>query len=194
MTMSNKWQGTAVPNSGYADKVYFNTNLSVDEVVALVNTLEFTNTFAGPIYIVASLYENENNSQIGIQIVNGVIAIVAAGGPVFISEDAFGMGFTGWKPDFVGEIAFSNDASDKYNIGSDGDVTVGAENDKLSSLFSTTPFVKEEDKPKYDWLRELFINEAKPALERHSGSKAPSYEETENEAGGITVTIGSKGE
>ena len=37
--MSN-WKGTAVPNSGLVEKVYFNTHLSIEEIVAILDTLE----------------------------------------------------------------------------------------------------------------------------------------------------------
>lgn len=192
----SKWKGTPVPNSGYVEKVYVNTALSVEEVLSIINDNNlFTSTVFGEAYMVVSLYETGNDKQIGVQKVGDAIAIVLQGAPVFISQDNFNLGFTGWQPDFSGVFEFNDNASDSYHIGSSGDMTVGLENDKLSSLFSVTPFVLEEDKPadqpKRDWLRELFINEAKPALQRHSGSgKSSKVKITDQETGEEVILEG----
>lgn len=36
------WQGTPVPSSGLVEKLYFNTKLSIDEVNAIIDSLQFT--------------------------------------------------------------------------------------------------------------------------------------------------------
>lgn len=193
--MSNKWQGTAVPNSGYVEKVYVNTNLSPEEVMNIINDaqLTFIEGF-GLNYFVALTDSNvDNGQQIMIIVGEGMIAFGDQRTTLFDSADLIGAGIVGWNPDFNGVVEFNANVI----AGVDG-YPVGAENSKLSSLFSITPFVKAEDKPKYDWLRELFINEAKAVLPKctcNGGSSDDvTYEETENEAGGITVTIGSKEE
>ena len=48
------WTGTAVPDSGYIENVYFNTNLSFDDVISLFNNLttaEFNNRDTYPVLI-----------------------------------------------------------------------------------------------------------------------------------------------
>lgn len=188
----SKWKGTPVPcdNVTTIEKVYVNTNMSPEEVVSLLSQITYNTENMYTLYATGPNFGKDDillimcrDDLYGIMALtnNTMIQMFAyMDGSTEIAE----AGFSGWNTDFNGVI----------EVNAISDTGAGLENDKLSSLFSITPFVKEEDEPKYDWLRELFINEAKPALERHSGSKAPSYEETENEAGGVTVTIGTKGE
>lgn len=132
-----KWQGTAVPNTGYVEKVYFNTNLSVEEVVSLLSTLTLNLDGSGEGLLVSI----SGNNGILIMYDDGVWAIVNEGDGVqyFFSADV-GLGFAGWNPEFNGEIEINSEVSDVM-LG-DTSISVGTQNDKLTSLFSITPFTQ----------------------------------------------------
>ena len=144
------WKGTAVPNTGLCPDIYLNTNLSVDEVKALLDTITFTDVGDGFLYFVSlANYQDGNTTepvQINIAKINTdyMIAVIdSTGANVVFSSSIDIRGFEGWLSTFNGiaefgqfNATFTNDFS--------GD-PVGTENDKLSSLFSITPFEEEQE-------------------------------------------------
>lgn len=131
------WQGTAVPNTGYVEKVYFNINLSVEEVVDLIvsnNMLENSAYYFLAIdteYFIRLVYDS----------IDDYYTIKAGDEYIFISEyiELIGNDYIGWNPTFNGVISINNNVVDNlYN----GVFNVGNNNNNLSSLFSTTPFVE----------------------------------------------------
>ena len=145
--MSN-WKGTAVPNSGTIEKVYFNTNLSVEEVNYILDSINISYDITNPEdtgdniteYLV--LVDTSQSNAIIItkwtqdtynwyridMMVNGV------GGTVFDSDE-------GWK---VNEQVFN--IENVLNLVAQQFNGYELQNDKLSSLFSITPFTQSEDK------------------------------------------------
>ena len=133
------WQGTQVPNSGYVEKVYFNTNLSVEETVSLLNSLNLVEVDGDTGYILLN-DESGTGSTIVAMPMDGVWGIGDFTNEViFFASSDMGMGFVGWNPDISYPYSINSNVSNIL-LGA----SVGAENNLLTSLFSTTPFVQGE--------------------------------------------------
>ena len=131
-----KWKGTVVPNSGYVEKVYFNTNLSIEEVVDLLEKLTFTDS----VYFAIS----SDTCLLSLQFVEGTFAIVDMRSStfIFLSSDV-GFGFVGWNSDFNGLIEINSNVSSSF-VAEDTTFDVGNQNDLISSLVSSTPFTQSQ--------------------------------------------------
>ena len=132
-----KWQGTQVPNSGYVDKVYFNTNLSIEEVVSCIENANLTYD-EDDVYFVL---QGETSNNIVVVNTNGMIGIMDVDTQTiyFVSAD-ISLGFVGWNPVFNGIIEVN---SNVVSVGTDGDY-FGAQNDLISALVSFTPFTQSQ--------------------------------------------------
>jgi hypothetical protein len=111
---------TPVPNAGYVEKAYFNTSLSIDQVVAELEKLTYYDDGSSPLLV--------NDDVVIIAVLdNGVYGIFDANTNTFYfaSEDPSGEGQfpVGWNPDFSGEIEVNSE------------VLSGTENDKIANLF-----------------------------------------------------------
>lgn len=129
-------EGTIVPNTGVVEKVYFNTNLSTTEVKNIMNTLtyNYSNVFEHV------LYNNASNSNdkivINLAYTQGVYVIMDNKGNIYFNTNPDAdVNFVGWNPEFNGIITINSEVVDVY----DG-TSVGTQNDKITSLFSITPF------------------------------------------------------
>ena len=120
--------GTAVPNSGMVEKVYINTALSVEEVVSLLSQLTLSEDGK---YVV--LADFDNSKGISVLSMDGIYAIQIDGNFIF-SNNVEELGFIGWQTSENFYI-FGLNATDNL-----GPYSIGLQNSKLSSLFSTTPF------------------------------------------------------
>ena len=148
------WLGTQVPNSGTVGNVYLNTALSVEEVDSYLDSITYT--FTNEHFIL----KNEDDSR--SIIIKHVTAVEPTGyyiecitnntdnglEYVYISSQElaqlYGMDFEGWNPNFNGVYKVdSNVVSTTRTAGKI--VDVGSENDKLTSLFSLTPFTQETE-------------------------------------------------
>lgn len=143
------WQGTAVPNTGTVGNVYINTNLSVDEVNALLDNITFVD---GSAYFIANetgkMLAGLNASVITEGAITGyIIAGMTDSGiiPIFNSSiedlalEFFGVAFTEWYSDFNGVFEFNDTA-----IAEMEGMIFGSQNSELTSLLSSTPFVLKE--------------------------------------------------
>lgn len=134
-------KGTAIPNSGYVEKVYINNSLSVEEVLnIIVNAdLPYTDTENGKEYTVLKGTSVSNYISILYFAEMDLYAIyydLFEMGMVWLSNDAFAeQGLNkGWNSSFSGVIEFNENIT-----------SAGTENSKLTSLFSITPFTSGEE-------------------------------------------------
>ena len=132
------WQGTVVPNSGYVENVYFNTNLSNEEVVSLLEKLTYNAD--GQSLLLSPI--NDNRMYM-VMTMDGVYAIGEMDSQTmyFTSAD-IGMGVVGWNADITYPIVINDEADNSISIPNIGACDIGVENHLLTSLFSTTPFVQ----------------------------------------------------
>ena len=139
------WKGTTVPNSGTVEKVYFNTNLTVEEVYNLVNSIDYDLWAIGNYCILA----DENfDVQLLISTTNPSEAFVIQGSIGGEDVTIFSYNFleeseggNGWQT-FNNPLTVNTTAISE--VEEEGEVIpLGAENSKLSSLFSITPFEEE---------------------------------------------------
>lgn len=142
------WKGTPIRNSGILNRVYHNKNLSVEEVEAIINTLDFEYTGEGHdgsegyIYNVIDAYTQYFSYNYHIY-KDGNKMYLYSGNYVWQNEawrDAYGskMGY-----DYVGWNAYDTDydlGQEVYSVNWEGTETVGTQNDKLSAMLSETPF------------------------------------------------------
>ena len=141
---SGSWQGTAVPNSGTLSEVYFNTALSVNEVVSLLEQLTFEKLSPSEDTLYNFILSDITQS-------GGSIAYMVSKDPNnnaykifnYMNSKEFFSSDNGWNLESftdTNRISFN----EPINVATSfmGAYAVGAENDKISSLFSITPFVQ----------------------------------------------------
>ena len=148
------WKGTLVPNSGYVENIYFNTSLSVEEVVNIIENANLTyetETFGGvPIYWV---FSNDTSAIIYILSMNGIYTITNMIDNITLFsnvEDTANNIAKGWNPDFNGVIEVNAENVDMY-------APAGTQNEALKNLFSSTPFTSGEETTA-DKLQKLIDN------------------------------------
>ena len=131
-------EGTAVPNSGTVEKVYVNTNLSVEEVNKIVlnnvkNELDNSKVFLS--YFIA----DESHAYLCaiIDLANQKLSLISdgGGGIIYVSHENPDTDFVGWNPNFNGEITINSNLVTTF-----GSYNVGTFNSLLSNLISLTPF------------------------------------------------------
>lgn len=127
-SIKSGWQGTIVPNSGYVEKVYLNTNLSVEEVISCIENANLTYDEDGFYFLLRGETPNTFISVVNTSGMYGIMDFVSQ--MVYFTSADIGAGFIGWNTNFNGVI----------NIEENLDALPTTENDKLTSLFSTTPF------------------------------------------------------
>ncbi len=141
------WSGTVVPNEGYVEKVYFNTNLSDEEVEEILNNLTY---YSGDMNSSALLATSDK--ILGVINTSGAFALVDVLNTTIYWTNQKGVDelvpnlgvegiVAGWQT-FDNPIEINDNAF--LDLSGDGSILVGTENDKTSSLFSTTPFVYNE--------------------------------------------------
>lgn len=150
------WQGTPVPNTGYVENVYLNTSLSVENVLSILQTIEFLNfnCFGFNEYSYFGLGYQEFVNDVVIE--KGVIFFKLGNDYAICVNDvsnfvwssvelpSFGISFIGWRSDFNGLIDINGSLVFDSVMEQFG---YGMQNDKLSILFSITPFVLANGKP-----------------------------------------------
>ena len=135
------WKGTTVPNTGYVEKIYFNIQMSVDEVVNELKKLTYILQDDG--FNMAGLFSTVSGKAIAVLHADGHYFIQSSIGMLFqtITQNA---SFTGWNPDIIsmfpdGGVLIQEQATNEME-----GYQLGSENDKISSLFSITPFTQDE--------------------------------------------------
>ena len=103
---------TPVPNTGYVEEVYFNTNLSVEETVYLLNSLTLVEVMGDTGYIFLNDASGTGALIVAMQI-DGVWGIndYTTDDLFFISNDV-GLGFVGWNPDISYPYSINANVSD----------------------------------------------------------------------------------
>ena len=145
-----KYQGTIVPNVGAVDKVYLNTNLSIPEVYEMLAELDYPIEQAngsivgtgqswiyfmmtGEVWVFAL---KDISTQYGTQY--GIMTMGSEENAILFTPADIGYGWSGWNPKLL-EVGGEFSTEGSVLVEDDGNF-VGLQNDKLSSLFSVTPF------------------------------------------------------
>ena len=128
------WKGTAVPNSGTVENVYFNTNLTNKEIDKLLSELDYVDMEG----MLTNFLLCSSNGEVVVYAVKVISdGIVIGYGITAVSGAVLGTIFSsdgGW-----GE--FNNPSVINSEVLSEMEGTpIGTQNELLSSLFSTTPF------------------------------------------------------
>ena len=138
--------GTLVDPTQTYSRLYFNTALSNEEVMALMNTLELTYGGVGNMLYLTTYSGEMDGILAGVMVDTGTYVLMR----MLTSEVLFAINgnaidetitFTGWNPD----IDFSNGIEISGNtigteLPTDGEsIPIGANNDKIVNLFSSEP-------------------------------------------------------
>ncbi len=183
---------TIVPNSGYVEKVYFNTNLSVEEVVSLLSQLTYNdygiliNYLVGSTdfskSVIAITNENDEGQYYQLAVNNNGENII-----VFTSNKLDADNY-GWKTNI--DDFYINGT---YEINSEvvtevEGISFGNENNKLINLISITPFDEEEIVELAPYLKKLndTIREVKGTTEPFNAQKV--FAEIKNIGENTTAT------
>jgi hypothetical protein len=126
---------TSVPNSGYVEKVRFDTSLSIEQVVAELEKLTYDEYGTYPLLI-------NDNIMLLVMVNNGIYIIVDdEGGVLYFASAETEFCSAGWNSDFNGEIEINAEVMNSDVVG-----MIGAENDKIVNLF----YLNKQPNPKFD--------------------------------------------
>ena len=134
------WSGTPVPNTGTVENVYFNTQLTNEEVVNIIESANLSYAVEGMEPIL--LADNGNS---------GICLAIMKNGPLCVIVDIYSynfyfacgdgaaeeLGFEGWNTNIIYPLVVNGSAVSDFE-----GVSVGTQNAQLSALFSTTPFIQ----------------------------------------------------
>lgn len=141
--------GTPVPNSGNVENVYLNTNLSVDEVVSVLDLLEYTTVIDEHTNSCDVMLNSKISLSISIWSSNGEYLIVdELNNYVYFHNvtneeviSVWSIDFSsGWNPSISSIIEVKDDLLPEYFEDGFSLSNIGSQNNKLASLISTTPF------------------------------------------------------
>lgn len=144
-------QGTAIKTTGYLDKVYFNTSLSIEEVVSMLEKLDYdqeryyicnakVNPYSIHIYVERRIEDNGTFYTLLCFDTAGYYDVKFNDNPFYfdyeLPEDPIG-----WVSIYNKE-SFGNPVKVKGELQSvlGGDDKVGSQNELLKNLISSTPF------------------------------------------------------
>lgn len=178
------WKGTVVPNSGIVEKVYFNTNLSTEEVVSIIENCGYD--FPNLTTYMFLLSQTQEKAIVIMGENPSYACVIYVGDSYVFAHGMEDMGLVeGWNFDSV---------SNPYEVGGEvlptyqeeGGETfeMGLFNEQLSSLFSITPFEEEQEEVTLDsWAEDIAdaIREKKEITTGNWGGKAvPNSGEVNN--------------
>ena len=144
------WEGTPVPSSGIVEKIYYNKELSVEEVVAIFDTidmLDFEDGYSTTAFIFNEVqiddeyyingilldkkHDNTGVSYHLVGIIDNYEFTIFQSGPYFVDS------FQGWNPDMLNEapVGYENKLDEIVLM-----TGMTIENEKVSSVISATPF------------------------------------------------------
>lgn len=138
--LGETWKSKKVPNTGYVEKVYFNTNLNVDEVVSVLSKLDYDGgSYAGwneEAYYILTL-ESGLDKLLAFKYQNKYCIFDFDHNIIFSSDliTEHNVNFVGWKSGFNGVISINSNVVATQN-------SIGRQNEKIKTLISTTPFEK----------------------------------------------------
>lgn len=180
---------TQVPNTGgYVDRIYFNTDLTENEVVSLIEQADLT--YTEMMYPVATTPDGKSILIICLQGMCAIIDGLGADMTIFFSNvPDFGNDFIGWNPNIDFSLGYEL-AAETMDISS-----MGAENEKLISLVGISPFIKQpsytEDIEIEGTLdgSEVYLTDLKPKWTGVPGTAIPQTGLVENVYCNIDVSI-----
>ena len=130
--------GVLVPNNGYIENLYFNTNLANTDVVSILEQLTYDDDgYHLLLYGTSGTVEVFKNETTGYLIRSYVNEIETK---IFVSKKG-NEPFEGWNPEYLNPLAYNGTAVTANVLGKNA----GAENDKVVSLFSINDFVESEE-------------------------------------------------
>lgn len=135
--------GTPVPNTGYVEKIYFNTSLSSEEVDRLIKPLPIikfsdlhglaiaTPADASKLLVILDYNSLSNGTATGYVITELVSGFIFYASPSLNGVDDISI--SGWNPEFNGIYEFNSEVTPDME-----GLAMGAENESLTDLISIT--------------------------------------------------------
>lgn len=155
IVQKEEWVGTAVPNTGFVEKVYFNTNLSMEEVTNILEKLTYDVKILEGLEWCVLLSKNNNSAfcyAVKMTHPDGSINY-----QISVNHGGICNTLSGWynfaNPYEINSYVFEN----FYSNETSKDENSGGQNDKVSSLFSITPFEKKKTEliPRLNFAQEI---------------------------------------
>jgi hypothetical protein len=144
--------GTPVNPLGTYDKLYFNTNLTNDEVLNIIKNLDFIEELDG-IYFVYCVGVSYEYVAVNLNIIYvsdtkyGIMFQEGGNDSIWLFSNGFTTGVNGWRDEALGislnPLSFENNSSGLDSIDEMGVgfvIPVGQQNVILNQLISSTPF------------------------------------------------------
>lgn len=141
LTIHNGWRGVPVPNNGSTvNTIYFNKQLSKDEVINILTDITYTplSTDTSVNYVFCN-WTQDTGSEGGIEGYVAVVCTLPNKYEIYVNDivafDSETDGWASWVFD-TPSYTFGLASKDAYSY-----FPVGADNDKLSSLISSSSFI-----------------------------------------------------